>query len=186
MKNVRRIGRWAWLTMIVATLLWWAANPTAFTPDRIRGLLGRYESSALLIYLLISSIRGCFLIPSTPFVLAGALLFPGRPWLVFWISLFGVLVGSSIIYFFSDKLGFADVIEKKHATTLAKVRTRMEKHGMLIVVAWSFFPLVPTDLVCYLAGVIRMNFLRFIVAVALGEAILIAGYVFLSSTLGGA
>ena len=110
-------------------------------------------------------------------------MFPTNQWLVFWISLAGVLIGSSVVYFFSDRLGFAELIEKKHARGLQRVRERMERHGVLIVIAWSFFPFVPTDLVCYLAGVIRMNFLRFIVAVAIGEAVLIAVYVFLVPTV---
>jgi len=37
------------------------------------------------------------------------------------------------------------------------------------VVAWAFFPLAPTDLVCFLAGTTRMNYLRFIIAIAMGE-----------------
>ena len=167
--------------MIVAALAWWACNPSAVTPANIHAGLKRYRSWALLIYFVVSAVRGCLLIPSTPFVLAGAMLFPNNQWLVFWISLIGVLSGSSIIYFFSDRLGFAEVIERKHAAALQKVRVRMESHGVLIVILWSFFPLVPTDLVCYLAGVIRMRFLKFIVAVGIGESVLIAGYVFLGS-----
>ena len=182
-RHVLRIGRWLWVTMIGLALFWWVTHPDTFTPERIRGFLNRYQSSALLVYFLVSSVRACFLIPGTPFVLAGVLLFPTNQWLVFWISLAGVLIGSSVVYFFSDRLGFAELIEKKHARGLQRVRERMERHGVLIVIAWSFFPFVPTDLVCYLAGVIRMNFLRFIVAVAIGEAVLIAVYVFLVPTV---
>lgn len=178
MNRARWVGRWLWLAMIAAALIWWACNPTAVTPENIHAGLKRYESWALLIYFAVSTIRGCFLIPSTPFVLAGALLFPDDQWLVFAISLIGVLSGSSIIYFFSDRLGFASVIERKHAAGLERVRVRMESHGVLIVILWSFFPLVPTDLVCYLAGVIQMRFSKFLFAVGIGEAVLIAGYVF--------
>lgn len=178
----RRLGRWAWLIAIVGALVWWACNPTAFTPERIRDFFQKYQSAAVIIYFLVSMIRGCFLIPGTPFVLAGVLLFPERPWLVFAISLLGMIVGSTIIYFFSDKLGFAEVLEKKHASGIATVRNRMKQHGMLIVVAWSFFPLVPTDLICYVAGVVRMNYTRFIIALTIGEAILIGAYVFLGAS----
>ncbi len=185
MNGARRIGRWLWVAMIVSVLVWWACNPSVVTPRHIHATLQRYESWALLLYFVVSAVRGCFLIPSTPFVLAGALLFPGNQWLVFGISVIGVLVGSSIIYFFSDRLGFAEVIRRRHAPGLEKIRGRMESHGVLIVVLWSFFPLVPTDLVCYLAGVIRMRFTRFILAVAIGESVLIAGYVFLGPKLLG-
>ena len=39
--------------------------------------------------------------------------------------------------------------------------------------AWSAFPFVPTDLICYVAGTLRMNFTRF----ALGELPVISLYV---------
>lgn len=185
MVKARAFARWVWLAMIAAALVWWVCNPSAVAPENIHAELKRYESWALLIYFFVSTLRGCFLIPSTPFVLAGVLLFPENQWLVFAISLIGVLVGSSIIYFFSDRLGFAEVIVRKHAAGLEKVRARMETHGILIVILWSFFPLVPTDLACYLAGVIRMRFAKFLLAVAIGEAALIGGYVFLGPELLG-
>ena len=91
--RVKRIGRLTWLLMIAAALVGWACFPNALTPASIRGFLQQYEASALLIYLLISAVRGCFLVPGTPFVLAGVLLFPDSKWLVFAISLAGVVIG---------------------------------------------------------------------------------------------
>lgn len=181
----RRLGRWAWLIAIAAALIWWVSSPEAFTPERIRDFLQKYESGAVGIYFLASMVRGCFLIPGTPFVAAGVLMFPDKPWLVFGISLLGMIVGSTIIYFFSDRLGFAEVLEEKHARGIAKVREKMERYGVPIVMVWSFFPLVPTDLICYVAGVVRMNFLRFIIALTIGEAILIGIYVYFGSWMVG-
>jgi uncharacterized membrane protein YdjX (TVP38/TMEM64 family) len=49
---------------------------------------------------------------------------------------------------------------------------------LFFVVLWAFFPLVPTDAVCYVAGSIRMNFLKFIAAIFVGEVFLCSLYIF--------
>lgn len=180
--NVKKLGRWAWGLSIVGAMIWWLTHPEWFSAEAIRDSIRRYESAAVLVYFVVSMLRGCFLIPGTPFVLGGILLFPDQPWLVFLISMLGMIVGSTIIYFGSDKLGFAEVLERKHASAIENVRKRMDRHGVPIVIVWSFFPLVPTDLICYVAGVVQMNFGRFIAALTIGEAILIGTYVFLGSS----
>jgi membrane protein YqaA with SNARE-associated domain len=38
---------------------------------------------------------------------------------------------------------------------------------------WSFAPVVPTDVICYVAGTVRMNFLKFVSAMTLGEGIIV-------------
>lgn len=181
--DVRKQARWVWLIAVVAVLSWWATHREALSPHAIRAAFLQYESAAVVIYFLASMLRGCFLIPGTPLVLAGILMFPAQPWLVFSISMLGMIFGATIVYFGSDKLGFAEVIEKKHSKAIETVRRKMDRHGVPIVIAWSFFPLVPTDLICYVAGVVRMNFLRFIVALVIGEAILIGAYVFFGTSL---
>jgi uncharacterized membrane protein YdjX (TVP38/TMEM64 family) len=50
--------------------------------------------------------------------------------------------------------------------------------GFFFVALWAFFPLVPTDLVCYVAGTTKMNYLKFILAVCAGELILCSFYIF--------
>ena len=34
---------------------------------------------------------------------------------------------------------------------------------------WAACPFVPTDLICYVAGTLRMNFTRFMLGLALGK-----------------
>lgn len=46
------------------------------------------------------------LLPSTPFVLVGVLFFPDQLWLVFFISMLGIVFSGALIYFFSDVMGF--------------------------------------------------------------------------------
>jgi len=126
-----------------------------------------------------SVLRGFTLLPSTPLVLAGTFLYPNQPWLVLATALIGIVISSSLIYFFSETLGFADYLETKKPVAVHRIRHRLEQPtGLLFVCLWAFFPLVPTDAVCYVAGTTKMNFPKFILAVFTGELILCSIYVF--------
>ena len=49
--------------------------------------------------------------------------------------------------------------------------------GFWIVVGWSLFPFVPTDIVCYVAGTLRMQLGKFMLGVTIGEIPIVAFYV---------
>ena len=176
--NLQKIGRIIWLGMLFLVIILYCIYPDSFSAHGIHEFIIKYNKQAIGLYILISLIRGIFLIPSTPFVLCGILLFPNQLWLVFIISMIGILFGSSILYFFSDRLGFGELIQSKKPKLFATVQNKMTKYGMPIVIGWSFFPAVPTDVICCVAGLIKMNYLSFIVALAIGETVLVAGYLY--------
>ena len=136
----------------------------------------------ILTYLVISILRGFTLIPSTPFVIAGGIIFPGQEGLILAISLLGIIGSATLIYFFSDLLNLSDAIEKIYPHEKLKIKLE-SNYGLFFVFAWSLIPVVPTDAVCYAAGASKMNFLRFITAVFLGEVILCSLYIFSGSSL---
>jgi uncharacterized membrane protein YdjX (TVP38/TMEM64 family) len=112
-------------------------------------------------------------------VIAGTLLFPQQPWLVLFISITGILVSSILIYFCSDLLGFTVYFQKKYFRVTERIRRRLETPaGVMFVFLWAFFPLVPTDAVCYVAGTAKMVFAKFILAIFLGELVLCSFYIF--------
>ncbi len=89
-----------------------------------------------------------------------------------------------MIYYFSELLGFDEYFEKKSPETVHKINAKLEHPlGFLFVAGWAFFPFVPTDLVCYLAGTTRMNFAKFIAAIFVGELTLCYCYVYLGGSL---
>lgn len=160
---------------MISLFLW----PEHFTPDGIKAFLDKFHQEAILIYLFASMLRGLSLLPSTPLIIAGTLAFPSHPWMVLSISILGILVSSSMIYWLSDLLGFSEYFQSHQPHRIEKIRSKLEHTlGALFVAAWAFFPLVPTDLVCYVAGTTRMNFLKFISAIFIGEIILCGIYIF--------
>lgn len=168
-----------WLAVILAAVGSYLLYPQEFTGEKIADFLLRFQDSIWLVYLTMSVLRGFTLLPSTPLVIAGTLLFPDQPFAVLTVSIIGILLSSSMIYFFSDFLGFTDYFENRKPELTHKIKARLEHPaGFVFVALWAFFPLVPTDLICYLAGTTRMNFLRFIAAVFVGELILCIFYIF--------
>ena len=172
----------SWLCLIIACLFYYFTHTNQFSAANIASYLKKFNSFMVGAYLMISILRGFTLIPSTPFVIAGGIIFPGQEWLILVISLLGIIGSATLIYYFSDLLKLSNTIEKIYPQH--KLKQKMEsKYGLLFVFFWSFFPVVPTDAVCYAAGASKMNFLRFILAVFLGELIICSFYVFTGSSI---
>jgi uncharacterized membrane protein YdjX (TVP38/TMEM64 family) len=168
-----------WAAVIITALVSYFAAPERFDAASIAGFIKSFETAIWLVYLVTSALRGFTLLPSTPLVLAGMFLYPDEPLLVLAISLAGILISSCLIYYFSDALGFAEFFQRKKPAAVHRIRQRLEQpSGLAFVALWSFFPFAPTDAVCYVAGTIRMAFVKFIVAVCLGELVICTMYVY--------
>jgi uncharacterized membrane protein YdjX (TVP38/TMEM64 family) len=183
LKTIARFSRMlfliVWAGVIVAAFVWLISSPESFSAANIAGFVQSFGLEIWFIYLGMSVLRGFTLLPSTPLVLAGTLLYPGQPYLVLAISMAGIAISSSLIYFFSESLGFAEYFERKRPAAVHTIRHRLEQpSGLAFVTLWSFFPFAPTDAVCYVAGTIRMRFSRFIAAVFLGELVICTIYVY--------
>ena len=176
---VRNVAIGIWLAVIVCGLVAFFIWPDSFNPESVAAFLQKHQDAALMIYLLISVARGFTLLPSTPLVLAGTIVYPDSPLTVLAISIFGITVSSSLIYWFSDLLGFDEYFNSKKPYHVAQIRQRLEHPlGLGFVAFWAFFPLVPTDAICYVAGTIRMHFGKFIAAIFAGELILCCMYIY--------
>jgi uncharacterized membrane protein YdjX (TVP38/TMEM64 family) len=181
---LKRLGQILWIGTITAGMISYIAAPQLFTAENIAAFLLRFQGVIWLIYISFSIIRGLTLLPSTPLVIAGTMLFPAQPFAVLAISMTGIFLSSSMIYFFSEYLGFSDFFESHKPELTHKIKARLERPtGFAFVALWAFFPLVPTDLVCYLAGMTKMNFPKFIAAVLFGELILCSFYIFFGGAL---
>jgi len=128
------------------------------------------------LYLLLGCLRGFTLIPATSLVLVGIIFFP--PWPLFLLTLVGILASSASIYYFAGALHLEDLLRQKHAHHLDRVRALLNRYGLPMIAAWAFFPLAPTDLICYLAGVLRIRIWICLLGVAIGEGAICAIYIF--------
>ncbi|NCG33885.1 MAG: hypothetical protein GWP44_13525 [Proteobacteria bacterium] len=137
------------------------------------------------VYLLLISLRGLVFIPSTPVLLIGVVIFP--PWQNYWINLIGIVLSSFIVITAIRHFGFGASLEqlRQSNSRYKKLEAQLGRFGSPIIVGWSFFPLVPTDLIVYLATLIRIRTAVILLSVLAGEAILMAIYVFGGAALLG-
>jgi uncharacterized membrane protein YdjX (TVP38/TMEM64 family) len=145
---------------------------------------GLAMSSAWLgyaVYMLLGAVRGFAFIPVTNLVVLAIPIFPPVPLLV--LTLAGIALSSASIYAFAGSLKLADYFERKHARHTERVRAALRSNPTAIVTAWSFLPIVPTDLICYVCGVMKVSFTRFMLGVLVGEGAICALYIFAGSSL---
>ena len=129
------------------------------------------------LYLLLGCLRGFTLIPATSLVLVGILFFPPVP--LFVLTLAGILASSASIYYFAEALHLDELLRQQHAQQLDRMRRLLDRYGLPMIAVWAFFPLAPTDLICYLAGVLRIRIWICLLGVAIGEGAICAIYIFL-------
>jgi uncharacterized membrane protein YdjX (TVP38/TMEM64 family) len=150
-----------------------------FLTSELRGVMSASVVTGYVAYLLIGCVRGFTLIPSTSLVLLAIPIFPPLP--LFVLTLAGILISSMSIYYFSESLHLNDVFEGKHGARVKKLKEILQGNSMMIIFTWSIFPLVPTDLICYVCGILRIDFRKFIIVVLLGEGAICGFYIFLGS-----
>ena len=174
-----------WLVLVAIILSLIVIFPDWISKESIAGLLSQMGPLALVFYVIVSMTRSLLLIPSTPFILAGAISFPQWPFVVLVISIVGIVVGAFLVYSFPSFGGYDKLLEEKYPEKIAGLKKKMHgKYAFWIVAGWSFFPLVPTDAVCYVAGMTKMSYKKMITALLIGEFPLVTTYVFLGAEIG--
>ena len=168
-KIIRYIVLGLWIGFLLFCIGYCACYPSTLSSNYLSTFFQKFEGFISVVYVTISILRGFTLLPSTPFILAGAMIFPEHLLFVFFVSLLGAIISSALIYHFAHLMGFDSFFEKKYPQKIGLMQKRMnQKRGALFIIGWVLFPFVPTDLLCYVAGIIRMNFTRFILAMFLG------------------
>ena len=146
------------MALILITVTFFLIYPDFFTADHLKTVLHDNSSLILIVFIVLSCIRALFFLPSTLFVLMGTLLYPEDPVFVLIVSIIGILIGAFLVYKAAAILTPEQLFNGKNLTRMEGVRRKMDKYGFSIVLLWSFFPAVPTDLICYAAGAIKMVF----------------------------
>lgn len=180
----KKVAYVIWLLFIIGLVIAYFKNPAIITPPYIVEFIQIFNGEMMLMYIALTLIRGFFLIPSTPFVICGALLFPDNLFLVLGISMIGVMFSATTLYYFSDILGFSKYFKTKKSKNIAEWEARLKSpKSIFFVTAWSLFPFVPTDLICYAAGIVKMPFKNMFIGVFLGELVLDIFYVYFGANL---
>lgn len=133
------------------------------------------------VYFFMGCIRGFTLIPVTYLIPFGLLFL--SPSVHFVLTIGGILVSSAGLYYFSERLRLAEYFETRHAAHVARMRELLRRRELPIVIGWSFFPLAPTDLICYVCGSLGVDVRKMLAGILVGEGIICALYIFLGRQL---
>jgi uncharacterized membrane protein YdjX (TVP38/TMEM64 family) len=129
------------------------------------------------VYLFFACIRGFTLIPATTLIVAALPFFPPAP--LFLLTLTGVVISSASVYVFAEALNLEELIARKHQRQFDRLKAALQQYELPVIIGWSFFPLAPTDMICYACGVLEVDFRKCVLGVAIGEGIICAIYIFL-------
>jgi len=166
----------AWLVVVALVLTLYLTNQDRIDVDWIRGVVHDNRFLIIPFYLLLLSVLGLSFIPSTPFAIAGVFLFD--PTLAYALNLVGILTSSTIVFHFAGFLGLRDAFETKYPVQTERVRTALDRKELPIIIGWSFFPVVPTDLIIYVASTLKIPLWKCLLGVLIGEGALNAFYIF--------
>lgn len=169
-----------WAVLVAGVLVLLVARPSLFTPEALAADLRTFGPWAFGAFVVVSLVRGLLMVPSTPIVLAGGALFPAAPGPVIAVSLVGIVATAILLHRFPQVGGFDARLAARHPERMERIRGHLTRPtAQWAVAAWAFFPAVPTDLVCYTAGLVGMPLRRLVTGILLGEVPLVVAYVLL-------
>lgn len=174
-QRARKWFRILWATLIAGGIFFYLYNRHYFTQEAIAAFLLQYRQQVWLVYFSICVLRGIFLLPSTPFLFAGILIFKDSPLLLFGIFMLSIFVVAAFIYYAAGYLRFSGL---SAASKLQRIQQGLQrKQSFWLILGWAFMPVTPTDLICYAAGLLRIRFWHFMLPLLLGETVICALYI---------
>jgi uncharacterized membrane protein YdjX (TVP38/TMEM64 family) len=165
-----------WLILVAVAVTFYLTHQETMDVEVIRALVDKNRAVVIPIYLLFLSLLGLTFIPSTPFAIGGVLLF--SPHFAYFVNLVGILISSTIVYHFARFLGIGAAFEARYPRRTVKVKEALSRKELPIIVGWSFFPVVPTDLIIYVASTLNVPLWKCLLGVLLGEGALNAVYIY--------
>ena len=155
-----------WLGLLIA-YQWYARINHLSILDVVRQMLGLFKDSVWgpIAYILLYAIRPLILFPSTFLTLAGGFVF--GPILGVLYTVIASNISSTIAYFVGRYFG-EGLLEGESDSLIHRYASRMRENSFETVMIMRFI-FLPYDAVSYLAGFLRISYLPFILATALGS-----------------
>jgi len=101
------------------------------------------------------------------------------PWVLLGLTIPCIAISSSICYWFAEALHLDEVVEQKYPKQIAQLKRLLQSYQLPIIIAWSFMLFLPTDVLCYVCGSLKINYKKFLIGVIIGEGTVYAIYIFL-------
>ena len=165
-----------WISLVLILFIFYLVAPNYFNLDFLANFVKENKLMVVFLFISIITLISLTLIPSTPFVLSGLLLF--SPLETFIYSIIIIILYSTITYYFARYLGLDRYFEKKYPESIRKIRKALKGKEWFIIIGWGFIPIFPTDLVIYMCSSLKIPFRKCVIGVLIGEGTLNALYIF--------
>lgn len=178
-----RLGPWARLAVLavgLAGLGAFALVRGAPSPDEIGALVGPYGALAPIVFVLLSALLGCALVPGPLLAGVSGLLF--GPVLGTGVTITASCLSAVIAAALARKLG-RDGVERVEGRRLQAAEGWLERHGFLAIVGARLVPGVPDAPVSYALGLTRVTMRQLVAGTAVGAAPRAFGYTALGGSL---
>ena len=169
-----------WLAVVATALYLWIFQRD-FIESELQGALSTSTVMASIIYLALGAFRAFTFVPAT-FLLLVALPF-FSPALLLGLTLIGIVISSSSCYFFANALRLDEMFERKYPRQIKKLTAALQRRPMAVTIGWSFLLFLPTDLICYVCGSLRINYVKSMTGVLIGEGTVYAIYIYAAAWL---
>ncbi len=151
------------------TILFWKPLSQLFsTPEDIQEFIHGFGILAPIIFIIAAILQVLLApIPGQAIGLAGGYLFGTILGTIY--SMIGLMIGSFIVFYLAKRLGrkFVEKVVKKK--TLNKFDKLIRKKGVPVLFLIYLLPVLPDDLVCYVAGLTKIKIKTLMIISALGR-----------------
>lgn len=161
-----------WASIVIAAILGIRWLNDTYTLLQMRETIADNQWVVLTGYALIISLRGVLFIPTMPFILLMASVI--EAWLLFSVTLAASCCSAYLVCLTVEYFDIEKKLTALPASSIQRAQNWIRSMGVAAVAGWAFFPLVFTEIIVYLARLSGLTKKQLILAVAIGEGLLIA------------
>jgi len=183
--NLINISTWIGMLTLGIFVFYGYKTGLFSSTESFRKFITGFGIWATLIFILIQIIQVIIpILPGAVGCVAGIIIF--GPWMGFLYNYIGICIGSIIVFLLSKRFGryfVKGIVGGKSYDKYIGWIDRGKKFDNMFALA-IFFPLAPDDLLCYIAGLTKMDLRKFITIILLGKPMSIAIYSLGLTTIG--
>ena len=161
--------------LLVGTLFSLFLFDRSLLETTLRTILGTSTTTACIVLFVLGALRGFTLIPVTFLIVIGIFFIPALP--LFFLIMSGVVISSLSVFYFFEYLDLETLFNDQHKKHIDRGAALLSKYELPVIIGWSMAPFLPTDVICYLAGTLKVNVYKFILGVLIGEGVVCAIYI---------
>lgn len=166
----------AWLALVAVALSIYVFRRDLLVAGLEAMLAAEASPMAAIVYVIVGTLRVFTLVPATVLVVAGIPFF--EPETLLALTLLVIATSSSICYWFAEALRLDQAFRRRYPERIRWLTEVLQRYELPIIIGWSFLLFLPTDLICYVCGSLRINFPKFLFGVLVGEGTVYAIYIF--------